>query len=44
MYYHSNDINKEELKLVLDKSENLLKKTELFKKGISQDIFMQWVQ
>lgn len=40
VYYHSNDINKEELKLVLDKSENLLKKTELFKKGISQDIFI----
>ena len=40
VYYHSNDINTEELKLVLDQSENLLKKTELFKKGISQDIFI----
>ena len=40
MYYHSNDINTEELKLVLDKSENLLKKSELFKKGTSQDIFI----
>ena len=40
VYYHSNDINTEELKLVLDKSENLLKKTELFKKGKSQDIFI----
>jgi len=40
VYYHSIDINTEELKLVLDKSENLLKKTELFKKGISQDIFI----
>ena len=40
VYYHSNDINTEELKLVLDKSENLLKKTELFKKGTSQDIFI----
>ena len=40
VYYHSNDINTEELKLVLDKSENLLKKSELFKKGTSQDIFI----
>ena len=40
VYYHSNDINTEELKLVLDQSENLLKKTELFKKWISQDIFI----
>ena len=40
VYYHSNDINTEELKLVLDKSENLLKKTELFKQGKSQDIFI----
>ena len=40
VYYHSNDINTEELKLVLDKSENLLKKYELFKKRTSQDIFI----
>ena len=40
VYYHSNDINTEELKLVLDKSENLLKKSELFQKGTSQDIFI----
>lgn len=40
VHYHSNDINMEELKLVLDKSENLLYNTELFKKGISQDIFI----
>jgi hypothetical protein len=40
VYYHSNDINTEELKLVLDKSENLLKKTELFKKRKSQEIFI----
>ena len=40
VYYHSNDINTEELKLVLDKSENLLKKSELFKIGTSQDIFI----
>ena len=40
VYYHSNNINTEELKLVLDKSENLLKKSELFQKGTSQDIFI----
>ena len=40
MYYHSNDINITELKLVLDKSEKLLKGTELFKIGINQDIFI----
>ena len=40
VHYHSNDINTEELKLVLDKSESLLYNTELFKKGISQDIFI----
>ena len=40
VYYHSNDISTEALKLVLDKSENLLKKSELFQKGTSQDIFI----
>lgn len=40
VHYHSNDINTEELKLVLDKSERLLKDTELFKIGIKQDIFI----
>ena len=40
VYYHSNDININELKLVLDKSEKLLKGTELFKIGITQDIFI----
>ena len=40
VYYHSNNINTEELKLVLDKSENLLKKSELFQKATSQDIFI----
>ncbi|MBC99813.1 MAG: hypothetical protein CL841_00385 [Crocinitomicaceae bacterium] len=40
VHYHSNDFNTEELKLVLDKSESLLYNTELFKKGISQDIFI----
>ncbi len=40
VYYHSNDINIEELKLVLDKSDRLLKGTELFKIGIHQDIFI----
>jgi len=40
VYYHSNDFNTEELKLDLDKSENLLKKSELFKNGINQDIFI----
>lgn len=40
VHYHSNDINTEELKLVLEKSERLLKGTELFKIGIKQDIFI----
>lgn len=40
VHYHSNDINTEELKIVLDKSESLLYNTELFKKVISQDIFI----
>jgi len=40
VYYHSNDMNISELKLVLDKSEKLLKGTELFKIGITQAIFI----
>jgi hypothetical protein len=40
VYYHSNDINLEELKLVLNKSERLLKSSELFKTVINQDIFI----
>jgi hypothetical protein len=40
VHYHSKDINTEELKIVLDKSESLLYNTELFKKVISQDIFI----
>ena len=40
VYYHSNDINLEELKLVLNKSERLLKSSELFNTGIKQDIFI----
>ena len=40
VYYHSNGINTEELKLVLEKSEKLLEKSELLKKGTSQDIFI----
>lgn len=40
VYYHSNDINIEHLKLVLDKSETLLKNTNLFKAEINQDIFI----
>lgn len=39
-YHSSNVINLEELKSVLDKSENLLKKTELFNSEINQDIFI----
>ena len=39
VHYHSNDINREELRLIIDKSENLLKGTELFK-TIKQDIFI----
>ena len=40
VYYHSNDINLEELKLVLNKSERILKSSELFKTVINQDIFI----
>ena len=39
VYYHSSEINIEKLKLVLDKSQNLLNNTELYKAGINQDIF-----
>ena len=38
VYYHSSEINVEKLKLVLDKSENLLINTELYNAGINQDI------
>ncbi len=40
VYYHSNEINIEKLKSVLDESEKLLNNTELFKTGINQDIFI----
>jgi hypothetical protein len=40
VHYHSNEINLEQLKSVLDESEKLLNKTELFKAGINQDIFI----
>ena len=40
VYYHSSKINVEKLKSVLDKSQNLLNNTELFKAGINQDIFL----
>ena len=40
VYYHSNDINTKDLKLVLDKSEKLLKKSDLFNKETSQYIFI----
>ena len=39
VHYHSSEINIEKLKLVLDKSQNLLNNTELYKAGINQDIF-----
>ena len=44
VYYHSNDIKTEDLKLVLDKSENLLKKSELFKRNKSRHLHLQWLQ
>ena len=40
VHYHSNEINEEQLKSVLDKSESLLKTSELFKPEINQDIFI----
>ena len=40
VYYDSNDINTKDLKLVLDTSEKLLKKSDLFNKGTSQYIFI----
>ncbi len=40
VHYHSNDINTEQLKLVLDESEKLLMNTELFKTKINQDVFI----
>ena len=40
IYYHSNELSTEKLKLILDESEKLLKKTELFKTEINQDIYM----
>ena len=40
VYYHSSELNVEQLKLVLDESQNLLNNTELYKTGINQDIFI----
>ncbi|MCL5244466.1 hypothetical protein M4I21_01510 [Cellulophaga sp. 20_2_10] len=40
VHYHSNAISTEQLKLVLDESEKLLKSSELFKTEINQDIFI----
>jgi len=40
VHYHSNDIDIEQLKSVLDESEKLLTNTELFKTGINQDVFI----
>lgn len=40
IYYHSNDINTEDLKLVLDQSEKLLKTSDLFVEGKKQKIFI----
>ena len=40
VHYHSNEINVEQLKSVLDKSQNLLNNTELYKARINQDIFL----
>lgn len=40
VYYHSSEINVEQLKSVLDKSQNLLNNTEFYKAEINQDIFI----
>lgn len=40
VHYHSDDIDIEQLKSVLDESELLLKNTELFKTGINQELFI----
>ena len=40
VYYHSEDINKQKLELVLDKSVELLKASELFEKGMNQKLFL----
>ena len=40
VHYHSSEINVEQLKSVLDKSQNLLTNTELYKARINQDIFL----
>ena len=40
VHYHSSEINVEQLKSVLDKSQNLLANTELYKARINQDIFL----
>ena len=40
VFYRSSEINAEKLKSVLDKSQNLLNKTELYEAGINQDIFI----
>tara|TARA_B110000046_G_C12898423_1_gene357449 strand:+ start:261 stop:932 length:672 start_codon:yes stop_codon:yes gene_type:complete len=40
VYYHSSEINVEKLKSVLNKSQNLLNNTKLYKAGINQDIFI----
>lgn len=40
VYYHSNEINLEKLKSVLDESQNLLNNTELYNTEINQDIFI----
>ena len=40
VHYHSNEIDPEQLKLVLDKSEKLLKRSELFEPGTNQDVFI----
>ena len=40
VYYHSKNINKQELELVLDKSVELLKASELFEKEMKQKLFL----
>ena len=40
VYYHSGETNKQKLKLVLDKSAELVKTSELFEKGFKQKLFL----
>ena len=40
VYYHSNDVNIDQLKLILDKSEQLIQNSELFNSDVNQSLFI----